>query len=58
MDELVTKNILVDENDWYDPDDKPPLRIYGMRYGIDEALLHEVRKSLPEEYEEYIRLLG
>jgi len=58
MDESVTKNIRVDENEWYDPDDKPPLRIYGIRYGIDEDLLHEVRKSMPDEYEEYIQMLG
>jgi len=57
MDELVTKKILVDENDWYDPADKPPLRIYGIRYGIDEELLHDVRKKIPEEYENYIQLL-
>jgi len=30
----------------------------GIRYGIDEDLLHEVRKNTPEEYEKYIQLLG
>jgi len=58
VDEFITKQILIDENDWYDPDHLPLARVYGIRYGADTNLINEIRKTRPDEFEKYSDLFN